>query len=129
MHTIMGIGIDIVETDRIRRAVDKNHNFLKRIFTDAEIEYFSQKALSPESIAGGFAAKEAVSKAIGTGIRKLSFRDIEISRDSLGKPCVCMVGRLLDICTNAGIDNIMVSISHSKSYAVANAIALKNSKL
>ena len=129
MHTIMGIGIDIVETDRIKRAVGKNSNFIERVFSATEIEYFNQKALSPESIAGGFAAKEAVSKALGTGIRNLSFKDIEISRDSLGKPVVCMSGRLLDICMEAGIDDIMVSISHSKSYAVANAIAVKSSKL
>ncbi|KXZ40518.1 holo-[acyl-carrier protein] synthase [Alkalithermobacter thermoalcaliphilus JW-YL-7 = DSM 7308] len=122
---IFGIGIDIVEIERIEKAIEKNSKFLSRIFTDREIDYFKSKNFKIDTIAGNFAAKEAVSKAFGTGVRNFKFKDIEILRDNLGKPEVKVYNNLYELSKNSKIYKIMVSISHSKKYAVANAILIK----
>ncbi len=88
---IFDIGVDIIEIDRIRKAVDKNNRFLEKIFTDREIEYFNSKNFKVESIAGNFAAKEAISKSVGTGIRVFNFKDIEVLRNEMGKPIVKLI--------------------------------------
>lgn len=121
---ILDIGIDIIEIERIENAVNKNNKFLNRNFTDLEIKYFKSKNFRPETIAGNFAAKEAISKSIGTGIRGFDFRDIEILRDELGKPIVKMYNNFEKICIDYNVKEIKVSISHCKEYAVANAIAI-----
>ena len=69
---ILDIGVDIVEIDRIKEALTKNERFLNKLFTKNEIEYFKSKNFKVETIAGNFAAKEAISKAIGTGIRNFT---------------------------------------------------------
>ena len=112
---ILDIGVDIVEIDRIKEALTKNERFLNKLFTKNEIEYF---------IAGNFAAKEAISKAIGTGIRNFKFSDMEILRNDLGKPVVKTYNNLKQICIDFNVLDIKVSISHSNKYAVANAIAI-----
>ena len=121
---ILGIGVDIVEIDRIKDAIDKNDKFLDRLFTDKEIEYFKSKNLKIETIAGNFSAKEAISKSIGTGVRNFKFRDIEVVRDSLGKPIVKTYNNLRKICIDYNVLEKKVSISHSEKYAVANAIVI-----
>jgi holo-[acyl-carrier protein] synthase len=120
----MDIGIDIIEIDRVKKSLDKRERFLERNFTKAEIDYFKSKNFKVETIAGNFAAKEAISKAIGTGIRGFDFRDIEILRDNLGKPIVITYNNLSEICINYNIKEIKVSISHCKEYAVANALVM-----
>ncbi|MGL5716571.1 MAG: holo-ACP synthase [Paraclostridium sp.] len=121
---ILDIGIDIVEIERIRNALDKNKRFLKKIFTKEEIKYFESKNFRSETIAGNFAAKEAISKAIGTGIRNFNFIDIEVLRNDLGKPIVKTYNNLADTCIDYNVLEIKVSISHSEKYAVANAIVI-----
>lgn len=121
---ILDIGVDIVEIERIKDAIDKNSRFLYRFFTESEIEYFKSKNFKTETIAGNFAAKEAISKSIGTGIRGYEFKDIEITRNSLGKPIVKTYNNLKQICIDYNVLDIKVSISHSEKYAVANAIAI-----
>lgn len=118
------IGSDIIEINRIKEAINKNNRFLDRIFTEEEIKYFKSKGFKYESIAGNFAAKEAISKAIGTGIRGFSFKDIEILRNELGKPIVKTYNTLTDICIKYNVIDIKVSISHCKEYAIANAIII-----
>ena len=113
---IFGIGIDIIEIDRIENAIKKNPRFLERNFTEKEVKF--------ESIAGNFASKEAISKAIGTGIRGFKLKDIEILRDELGKPIVNTYNNLSEICIKYNIKEIKVSISHSKNYAVANSLII-----
>lgn len=113
---IKGIGIDIVELNRIETAIHKHKNFPKRILTPKEQTIFSE--LSPtrqtEFLAGRFAAKEAFAKAIGTGIGKsLSWQDVEIIPDKNGKPQITL---------KKTVGTIHISISHSKQYAVANVI-------
>jgi len=121
---ILDIGVDIVEIGRIKDAINKNDRFLYKLFTEKEIDYFKSKNFRVETIAGNFAAKEAISKAIGTGIRKFKFSDIEILRNDLGKPIVKTYNNLNQICIDFNVLEIKVSISHSEKYAVANAIAI-----
>lgn len=121
---ILGIGIDIIEIDRIEKVLNRTPRFLDRNFTEKEIEYFKKNNLKSESIAGNFAAKEAISKAIGTGIRGFNLKDIEILRDDLGKPIVNKYNNLKEICIKYSVKEIKVSISHSENYAVANSIVI-----
>lgn len=121
---ILDIGIDIIEIERIKEAINNNPRFLNKIFTDDEIKYFESRGFKPESIAGNFAAKEAISKAIGRGIRDFNFKDIEILRNELGKPIVKTYNNLQQICIDYNVLEIKVSISHCKEYAVANAMTI-----
>ena len=125
---ILDIGIDIVEIERIKQYMDKNNNFLIKIFTDREIELFKSKGYAPQTIAGNFAAKEAISKSLGLGIRGYDLKDIEILRNELGKPIVNTYNNLKKICENYKVLDIKVSISHGKDYAIANAIIIIKDK-
>lgn len=122
---ITGIGIDIVEVERIQNAIEKNPRFLSRNFTEKEIEYFTLKGNKYTSIAGNFAAKEAISKTLGTGFRTFSLSDIEILRDDLGKPIVNLYNNAKILSLELGIKQMMVSISHTHVYAVANCVGIK----
>ena len=115
---IIGIGTDIIEINRIKKAIDKTPNFISRIFTEKEINMFMMKGMRAETIAGNFAAKEAVSKAMGTGVRGFTLKDLEILRDDLGKPVVHINEKVKAIINKANI-NINVSISHNKTSAIA----------
>lgn len=120
---ILGTGIDIIEIQRIKKAVDRNGKFLNKVFTSGESDYFDSRRNNPCHIAGAFAAKEAVLKALGTGLRDIDWKDIEILRDTLGKPHVALYNSALVLASNLGIKNIHISISHSRDYAVAHAVA------
>lgn len=122
---ISGLGIDIIEVERIENAVNKNERFLTRNFTEKEIEYFNKKGSKFTSIAGNFAAKEAISKALGTGFRGFNFSDIEVLRDELGRPIVRLYNGADAKAKELGITEFMVSISHTHIYAVANCIGIK----
>ena len=118
---IIGIGTDIIEINRIEKVMMRTSSFIEKSFTSNEIEYFKLKGLKGNVIAGNFAAKEAISKALGTGFRGFGLQDIEVFRDELGKPVVNLshkIYKLLDIKEF----NIHVSISHSKENAIAYAV-------
>lgn len=119
---ILGIGADIVEISRIEKAVNDNPKFLSRVFTDKEIQYLKSKAFKSESLAGNFAAKEAISKALGTGFRGFSFKDIEVLRDALGKPEVILYKEAHSIAASKGEYKVHISISHNRENAIAYAI-------
>lgn len=121
---ILDIGVDIIEIKRIKEAVENNPRFLEKIFTKNEIAYFEKKGMRHETIAGNFAAKEAISKSIGTGIRSFNFKDIEVLRNEIGKPIVKTYNNLTQICIDYNVIEIKVSISHSEEYAIANAITI-----
>lgn len=125
---IYGNGIDIIEIDRIEKIIKRHPNFLKKYFNEKEIEYFNRKKNIYESVAGYFAAKEAVSKSIGVGIREYNLKDIEIIKDDLNKPYVKLHNNAKTIVEKKGIKEIFLSISHCKIYAVANAVATVNIK-
>ena len=119
---IIGVGIDIIEIRRIKNAIESNGRFLEKIFTSSELEYLKSRNLRPEYVAGRFAAKEAVAKALGTGFRGFDFKDIEIDRTTLGKPIVILKGKAKLIAKKEGQYNIHLSISHGEDSAVAYAI-------
>lgn len=122
---ILGTGIDIIEIDRIAKAVQKNPSFVERYFSPLERQYFQSRKMRYEVIAGNFAAKEAFSKALGTGIRNFALHEVEVLRDPLGKPYINLYGAALTIYTELKIDGLHVSISHCKDYAIASVIAEK----
>lgn len=120
---IYGIGVDITEIKRIEKAISRNTNFINKLFTDSEIDILEKRNFRPEFVAGRFAAKEAISKAFGTGIRNFGFKDMEIINDSLGKPEVILKTKAQDVVTNIGKSyKIHLSISHEREYAVAYAL-------
>ena len=112
---IKGVGTDIIEISRIKEAT-KKEAFLRRIYTEKEIEEFKKRKENISYLAGRFAAKEAVSKAVGKGMRGVSFKDIEILSDSFGKPYA--------VVNKDGFENylIHITISHSKENAIAYCI-------
>lgn len=126
---IYGAGIDIIEVDRVRRAVERRGKaFLERVYTPAELEYCGSDPNQFRRLAARFAAKEAVLKAIGTGLRQVKWVEAEIVNDSLGKPEVVLRGRLAEIAAERGVGRIIITLSHSRDYAAAQAIALLEPK-
>lgn len=115
---IFGIGTDIIEIKRIDKAVKDTPKFLEKAFTEKEIEMFKKKNYKVETIAGNFAAKEAISKALGTGIRGFGLRDIEVLRDGSGKP-EATISNIIKERVNIDKYKIHLSISHDKSSAIA----------
>ncbi len=120
---IKGIGIDIIEVSRVENAVKKNRRFLDKIFSEREIEYIEKRNYNKFTIAGLFASKESVSKALGTGIRGFSWMDIEITHNSLGKPEVELKRNAKKLAEEKDINSISVSISHIKDQALSISIA------
>lgn len=122
---IYGIGTDIIEIDRIRNALNKNLRLLDKIFSEDELIVLKEKNYKSESVAGNFSAKEAVVKSIGTGLRGFNLKDVQILRNELNMPIVVPTGKFKEYLNKIGVSEIMVSISHSKNYATATAIAIK----
>ncbi len=119
---IYGIGTDIIEIERIKEAIHRTPSFKKKVYTEKEIEYIERKKNPYASYAGRFAAKEAVAKALGTGVRGFSFNDIEILNNELGKPVI----NFYNILKKKAEDmKMQISISHSKEYAVSTVIIYK----
>lgn len=118
---IIGIGTDIVEIYRIEKAVKRTKGFIDKLFTENEIKMFESKGFKSEVIAGNFAAKEAVSKAIGTGFRGFGVKDIEVLRNELGKPVVNLNNKVYETINREKV-NIHLSISHSRDNAVAYVV-------
>ena len=123
---VYGIGTDIVECSRVANMIDKhNELFIDRVYTPVEIDYCSQRKSAVQHYAGRWAAKEAILKALGTGWAKgISWTDIEVHNEMGGQPRVRLAGGAKDICESKGITQILISISHCESYAIAFATAL-----
>jgi len=123
---IIGTGIDIVETARIRESVAKfGDQFLNRCFLPDEIAYCRSMKLPELHLAARFAAKEAISKAFGTGIgRQLGWKDMEICRRESGEPFVVLHGKGTELAQQRGVSEIFVSLSHCQEYGAASAIAV-----
>jgi len=125
---IAGIGIDLIETARIRQTLDKfGDRFFRRVFTSREVDYCKSMKFPDRHLAARFAAKEAVSKCFGTGIGKnLGWKDIEIAHDRLGKPLVELHGGGLSLARKLNVRQVHVSLSHTESYGCAVAVAEKS---
>ena len=121
---IVGIGNDIIEIERVEKAILKE-GFKNKVYTQRELENIEKRGNRTETYAGIFSAKEAISKAIGTGVREFSLTDLEILNDDLGKPYVVVSEKLDKILKTKKEDyQIEISISHSRKYATAMAIIL-----
>lgn len=123
---IFGIGIDVVEVDRIASAIERHGEpFLAKLFTASERSYCEAQKNSALHYAARFAAKEAVSKALGTGIGgQAGWLDLEITRDPSGAPKLKLQGNAAEFARLNGIMEIQISLTHARQYAAANAIAI-----
>lgn len=123
---IHGTGIDIVETARIRESLEKfGDRFLHRCFLPDEIAYCRSMKFPELHFAARFAAKEAISKAFGTGIgRQLGWKDMEIRKHDSGAPFVALHGKGAELARSAGVTEVLVSLSHCQEYGAATAIAV-----
>jgi len=121
---IVGLGLDIAEIDRIEDAIARHGApFLERLFTPRETEYCERFKNRFERYAGRFAAKEAAMKALGTGwSRGVRWRDIEVVRASSGKPSLKLEGVAAEIARGMGVNNIVLTITHSGNLALAQVI-------
>ena len=121
---ILGIGVDLVDVARIERAIGRHGDaFFQRIFTADEIAYCSKMKSSAPHYAARFAAKEAVSKAFGTGIgADFGWLDIEVRRDDSGKPTIVLRGNAADFAKARGARAIHLSLSHTAAHAVAQVV-------
>jgi holo-[acyl-carrier protein] synthase len=114
------VGVDIIEIGRIRATVERwGVRFLNRIYTPTELAYARGRA---PQLAARFASKEAVMKLLGTGIRGVAWREIEVVRQRSGAPAVALHGRALQRARRLGLGEVSLSISHSREYAVAFAV-------
>lgn len=125
---IFGIGTDIVEVFRMRDAIAKwGDNFLSKIFTPREISYSNARRFSHQHFAARFAAKEAVVKAFGEPRKHpIQWTDIEVLNDKEGKPVIEFHDDALRLKKKKKVDEVIVSMSHSKNYAIANVILLRD---
>lgn len=123
---VLGIGTDIIECERIERMLAKHGDvFLARVYTAREIDYCSHRKAGAQHYAGRWAAKEAVLKSIGTGwAHGIQWTDVEVVNQQGGKPNIVLAGKAKEISEQLGIREIMISISHCRSHAVAYATAL-----
>ena len=111
------IGTDIIEIARIEKLVNRwGESFLHRVYTDSELRLCRQK---PSSLAARFAGKEAVIKALGAQTKGISLREIEIVSDPSGKPLVRLYGRVKKQAASLGLNELAISLSHSREYAIA----------
>jgi holo-[acyl-carrier protein] synthase len=123
---ILGIGTDIVECPRIGKMIEQHGElFLRRVYTEREIRYCHSRKHAIEHFAGRWAAKEAILKAMGTGRSQgITWTDIEVRNGHDGRPQVLVCGRAREHARDRGIGEILISISHCRTYATAYALAL-----
>ncbi len=120
---ILGIGVDLVEINRIQKILDRYpERFVKKIFSAEELSWLEEKHFTPERVAALFAAKEACSKALGTGLRGVSWQEMVVYHEPSGKPGLKLRGKALQKFLALGGQNIYLSLSHEKNYALAVVI-------
>jgi holo-[acyl-carrier protein] synthase len=122
--TVIGIGIDLEETIRVER-VFSSPRALARVFTPREIDYCQPKRNCFQHLAARFAAKEAVFKALGTGLSGgLHWTDAEVRNEPSGEPYLILSGPTKALAERLGVQTILVSLSHSRHYAIAQVMLL-----
>jgi len=121
---LVGTGVDLIEIERIAQSIERyGDRFLRRIFTDHEIEYCSRKRGSAESFAARFAAKEAGAKALGTGIsRGVTWNEFQVERQPGGRPTLQLRGRAALLATELGVRTISLSLTHTATLAMASVM-------
>ncbi len=126
MMTVIAHGVDMVECERLAGAIERHgERFLSRVFTEAERAYARDRKRRIEHLAGRFAAKEAVLKVLGTGwSRGIAWTDVEVLNEPSGRPRIRLSGRCDELARSAGLGEILISISHIKTHAIASGIGL-----
>ncbi len=120
---VVGIGVDIVEIERMRRALSNGDSMIQRVFTEDEIQYCSDRKNRFQHFAGRFAAKEAALKALGTGWQQgIRWRDVEVLAGEMGKPLLKLYGKAKELFEKSGAKTPMVTITHADDYAVAMVV-------
>jgi holo-[acyl-carrier protein] synthase len=122
--SILGIGIDLVDCARIDHSIERfGDRFLKRVFTEGEIAYSQSMKLPARHLAARFAAKEALSKAFGTGIGKsMGWRDLDVQKKASGEPFVVLSGGAKQMAEARGVAKIWISLSHTEASGMATII-------
>jgi len=121
---ITGLGVDIVEIDRMRAALERRPRLKERLFSADERAYCDKRGRPEVHYALRFAAKEAVLKALGTGFAGMKFTDVEVSREMSGRPVPKLSGRAAERATELGIVEMHLSLSFTHTTAVASAVAI-----
>ena len=120
----LACGIDTIEIERVKRALERyGTRFLTRIYTVRELD---DARGNPASLAARFAAKEAVAKALGCGIGTIQWQDVEIQKGAHGEPLLFLYGNARQLAQNLGLNVWSISLSHSRDYAVAMAVAIES---
>jgi holo-[acyl-carrier protein] synthase len=122
--SIIGIGIDLVDCARIENSIERfGERFLKRVFTEGEIAYSQSMKFPARHLAARFAAKEALSKAFGTGIGKaMGWRDLDVQKKESGEPFVVLSGGAKQMAEARGVAKVWISLSHTESSGMATII-------
>jgi holo-[acyl-carrier protein] synthase len=124
-YPVAGLGVDIIEIDRMERALIRTPRLAERIFSEEERAYAWAKVRPHVHYALFFAAKEAVLKALGTGFAGVSFRDVEVSHDRNGRPIPLLHGHAKEIAAAQGIVEMQLSLSYTHQLGVASAVAIR----
>ena len=119
--SVLGIGVDLVECARIERSLERfGEKFLHRVFTDGEIAYSMSMKFPARHLAARFAAKEAVSKAFGTGIGKaMGWRNIDVQKKPSGEPFLVFSGSAQELAAKRGVTSALITLSHTEHHAIA----------
>ena len=119
--SVLGIGVDLVECARIQHSIDRfGDRFLHRVFTEGEIEYSMSMKFPARHLAARFAAKEAVSKAFGTGIGKaMGWRNIDVQKKPSGEPFLVFSGPAQELAVKRGVTSALITLSHTEHHATA----------
>jgi holo-[acyl-carrier protein] synthase len=122
---VAGLGVDIIEIERMERALNRTPRMRERLFSEAERAYAQGKARPAVHFALFFAAKEAVLKALGTGFAGMAFTDVEVDHDRYGRPVPVLHGRAQELADEQGIVEMQLSLSYTHSVGVASAVAIR----
>jgi len=122
--SVLGIGVDLVECARIERSLERfGERFLHRVFTDGEIAYSMSMKFPARHLAARFAAKEAVSKAFGTGIGKaMGWRNIDVRKKPSGEPYLFFSGPAQELAAKRGVTLALITLSHTEHHAMASVV-------
>lgn len=121
----VGIGVDLLEVERMRRSMERHPRILERVFTEEERAYCDATARPAQHYAARFAAREAVLKALGTGFSQgIGFKDVSVTRAEDGRPRAVLRGRAAEAAGERGVTEVALSLSYTHELAMANAVAL-----
>ena len=121
---LVGLGTDLVEVARFRLAMERRQRLAERLFSDDEREYAFRQYDPAKNLAARFGAKEAVMKALGVGLWKFAFRDVEVVRRKGGAPSIALYGRAATLAAERGVHAWHLSLTHTDTMAMAVAVAM-----